>query len=1836
MSGDDINLTSTDALRYCEDGVCQCFPADISGKWKLRPKAGSMGVGRAEGNISDWFATDFVWGTERACLWDDEYIFKATNSNNPQTGSFSQIMGDSTWLEPWQSPNGVEECGTPQSPFDGSTSDMSYNWTVEKGTLTLFGYGAHIGLPRVANNAENTGAVPFDVPTEYTIETASDNLITLNIKSSSASPWWHFELEKFDSVDVNADADPDAGADTGSDDVIVELEGITIDPDENTITINLSGSPGTIVPSTTDFQITQSGVQLVVDAVVIQGNSIVLSTSNLADAAIQVSYTPSGDAQALSSFNQMIVSDGYIRDAEVYADANNNGIGDESELIEGLTTDVRGQLLISDEYSYFQIIIKGGVNVDTGAINQLELTAPAGYSVINPLSTLVQEIIASDETQTLDQAEAVLTQALGITLAAGEDLSSYDPISDVSENAIANRVATTQIATVLAAAAASSAANTSDESNIEAVVLENLVELVTTSSEQVTLDAQTVGEVLSDANGSLVSTEELNTVTSAVDAMETIKQDAGSVVIEEALGQLIQAQAEAIDNVKPASPTLSVNAGELKISFDTTIKDGSAVIAGDTVELFENDVAVANSSYVLKQSDIAAGYYNLQLSQFGNNDTQYNAKITDIAGNVSSLSSPIIIDTTAPIITSVSSTNPIDENSGAGQTIYTATANETVNFSLAAGSDNGVSINSITGAVTLAANPDFETQSQYSFTVIATDASGNGSAAHAVTVDVNNIDEVAPTITSGAVAQIDENSSVGQIIYTAIAIDSTDDVVDTPITYSLAVGSDTAISIDVSTGAVTLNTISDFEAQSEYSFTVIATDASGNASAEQSVTLGVINLDEVAPTITSGDSVSVLETAEANTVVYVATAIDTDDISAGVSFSLSNDSDTALTINSETGEVTLTDKPDFAVKPSYSFTVIANDGVNQSQIAVTLSVVDKDLEAPVFTSSATKAIDENIGANQVVYTAVATDDFVITYSLDADTNNGLSIDSTSGEVTLDVNPDYETQSEYSFTVIATDSSDNSSQLTVSLSVNFIDTEAPVITSAATGNAIDENSGANQTVYTAVATDDSAITYSLANTDLGFSINASTGVVTTDANFSADYEAASSQSFTVVVTDAASNSSQQVVTVAINDLVETNTFGPVDMTMAFGDATIVDTGEEPYYFVDSSLGNGFAGYAYNFTAEGYETNPLLEAPLTFGSGGTVTFTASIPSDQTLSAADIRFKFEKQASETGDSSVTDPSCFSETITVNGSDSVIYTVEMPVQADRTFANIVMYLDTSDTNVLISNIMVTPSAADSTVEAVDCGLYGRQGPLDMTGAYGNGAVSGDNGEFFMNDTSLGFDYSGFANLVTELYPFEFGTGGTLEFTASVPTGEEVDVSFQLQKQSSADGLLCEYGPVWDSPATTVSSATDQTFTLDIPAQGGDTFSNMIMLLSEDNINVKITDVYVTTSQKTDDAPTVPAECDGSLDMTGAYGNGAVSGEGDLAGKLFMNDTSLGQGFSGFANTTLTDLDGNDIYPFEFGTGGTLEFTASVPEGQSTTAVDVKFQFQKQASSTGKFCDIAPIWEATRTVSGPVDETFTVAIPSQSGDTFSNLIMELSVDDVLVKISGVKVTPSAKTNEAQSVPAECEASPLPSIYPENGINTAAMFDGTFGDEEGGSATIQDYDTYEFPTASASYGGWANGNETLYPITYSGGGFFAQKKIYFCASTTEAATVYFRFENDVYPANTQIFNTAEVSLTADGVMRAYSSNVSITYAVKSLLFLMLERDTPITMGKVMGNWNGLPLQDITTDSDGDGVVDYCEDFPNLTPDWVDTDGDGASDEVDAFPDDATQWEAATP
>ncbi|WP_367985326.1 cadherin domain-containing protein, partial [Spiribacter pallidus] len=144
-----------------------------------------------------------------------------------------------------------------------------------------------------------------------------------------------------------------------------------------------------------------------------------------------------------------------------------------------------------------------------------------------------------------------------------------------------------------------------------------------------------------------------------------------------------------------------------------------------------------------------------------------------------------------------------------------------------------------------------------------------------------------------------------------------------------------------------------------------------------------------------------------------------------------------------------------------------------------------DASRPFFVSTATANIDENFGANEVVYTASATDNAQVTYSLKAnnsDDADSFTIDGATGEVTLTEDPDYETKPSYDFTVVAEDAAGNSAEQAVTLGITDVDEVAPSITSPATAFSIAENSGENQVVYTATA-DDSAdvsdgVTFSL--------------------------------------------------------------------------------------------------------------------------------------------------------------------------------------------------------------------------------------------------------------------------------------------------------------------------------------------------------------------------------------------------------------------------------------------------------------------------------------------------------------------------------------------------------------------------------------------------------------------------------------------------------------------------------------------------------------------------------------------------------------------------------------
>src|SRR4029077_10150090 len=317
--------------------------------------------------------------------------------------------------------------------------------------------------------------------------------------------------------------------------------------------------------------------------------------------------------------------------------------------------------------------------------------------------------------------------------------------------------------------------------------------------------------------------------------------------------------------------------------------------------------------------------------------------------------------------------------------------------------------------------PNYEAKSSYSFDVTAADASGAFNT-QAVTVTVNDLP---PVITSGTSASINEGAAANSTVYTAVA----SDVAGGTVTYSLTGGDSAAFSINSSTGVVKINAIPDFETKSSYSFDVKASDPSG-AFSTQTIT---VTVNDVAPTITSGTTASVNEGAAANSTVYTAVA---SDVAGGtVTYSLTGGDSAAFSINSATGVVKINAIPDFETKSSYSFDVKASDASGAfSTQTVTISVNDL---APVITSGTTASINEGAAANSTVYTAVAADPATgtVTYSLTGGDSAAFSINSSTGVVTINAMPNFETKSSYSFDVKASDASGAFSTQTVTVTVN---------------------------------------------------------------------------------------------------------------------------------------------------------------------------------------------------------------------------------------------------------------------------------------------------------------------------------------------------------------------------------------------------------------------------------------------------------------------------------------------------------------------------------------------------------------------------------------------------------------------------------------------------------------------------------------------------------------------------------------------------------------------------------------------------------------------------------
>ena len=135
---------------------------------------------------------------------------------------------------------------------------------------------------------------------------------------------------------------------------------------------------------------------------------------------------------ALKSENPLAISvagvglDGYVAYAAVFFDANRSGEQDGNE--PGTNTDAQGHFAFQMSLGEFDanyngrldptegcLVLKGGLDIATGQPLRTALTAPAGSTVVSPLTTLLQEALDQSPGLSVSNSQEHLRAALGIS-----------------------------------------------------------------------------------------------------------------------------------------------------------------------------------------------------------------------------------------------------------------------------------------------------------------------------------------------------------------------------------------------------------------------------------------------------------------------------------------------------------------------------------------------------------------------------------------------------------------------------------------------------------------------------------------------------------------------------------------------------------------------------------------------------------------------------------------------------------------------------------------------------------------------------------------------------------------------------------------------------------------------------------------------------------------------------------------------------------------------------------------------------------------------------------------------------------------------------------------------------------------------------------------------------------------------------------------------------------------------------------------------------------------------------------------------------------------------------
>ena len=334
-------------------------------------------------------------------------------------------------------------------------------------------------------------------------------------------------------------------------------------------------------------------------------------------------------------------------------------------------------------------------------------------------------------------------------------------------------------------------------------------------------------------------------------------------------------------------------------------------------------------------------------------------------------------------------------------------------------------INPITGEISLSEMLDYEIVQQFMFTVLASDGGSlSRTGTTQVTVVVEDANDNAPQFVNAPFSVIlSESEQAPAVVMSLSALDG-DSGTNGEIEYSL-VGTE-QFSIDATTGLLSLVQSLDYERQQSLNFTVIAMD-SGTPPllSEEQVFVTILNVNDNAPQFS--EDAYVFNISE-NTVLNVGVFAIDQDLDEITYLPFSGFS-TSLELDPITGAITNTQgfSLDYEMQQQFKLVVRATDRVFNSDVNVTINVLDENDNEPMFESTFYRAIvNESLPIGTTVLQVRAEDgdtgsNAEIEYTLDPlEDSIPFSVNSQTGEIVTTASLDFDslTVSGYTFIVIA--------------------------------------------------------------------------------------------------------------------------------------------------------------------------------------------------------------------------------------------------------------------------------------------------------------------------------------------------------------------------------------------------------------------------------------------------------------------------------------------------------------------------------------------------------------------------------------------------------------------------------------------------------------------------------------------------------------------------------------------------------------------------------------------------------------------------------------------------